>query len=110
PAPPATPRRGERLSPERLLAFAVQGEAVASGSTHADNVAPSLLGGLVLVLGGGQARAGRVAGAAGRGAARGAGAGARGRALRARPPARARRHPRGAAHLVAHGRPTRLRR
>lgn len=50
----------EPLSPERLLAFAVQGEAVASGSTHADNVAPSLLGGLVLVLGGDDPRAVRV--------------------------------------------------
>lgn len=40
----------EPLAHEKLLGFAVQGEAVASGSTHADNVAPSLLGGLVLVL------------------------------------------------------------
>lgn len=34
-----------------LLKFAMQGEAVASGSLHADNVAPSLLGGLVLTVG-----------------------------------------------------------
>ncbi|MFK7888865.1 MAG: homoserine kinase [Gammaproteobacteria bacterium] len=31
-----------------LLTFALQGEAIASGAVHADNVAPSLLGGLVL--------------------------------------------------------------
>lgn len=31
-----------------LLDFALQGEAIASGAVHADNVAPSLLGGLVL--------------------------------------------------------------
>lgn len=34
-----------------LLQFAMQGEAVASGSRHADNVAPSLYGGLVLTVG-----------------------------------------------------------
>ena len=34
-----------------LLKFAMQGEAVASGSLHADNVAPSLYGGLVLTVG-----------------------------------------------------------
>ncbi len=39
------------LAPLRLLQFALQGEAVASGSMHADNVAPSLYGGLVLTLG-----------------------------------------------------------
>lgn len=32
-----------------LFRYAVQGEAVASGALHGDNVAPSLLGGLVLV-------------------------------------------------------------
>lgn len=31
-----------------LLPFALEGEAIASGAIHADNVAPSLLGGLVL--------------------------------------------------------------
>ena len=34
-----------------LLKFAMQGEAVASGSLHADNIAPSLYGGLVLTVG-----------------------------------------------------------
>jgi homoserine kinase len=34
-----------------LLQFAVQGEAVASGSVHVDNIAPSLYGGLVLTVG-----------------------------------------------------------
>jgi homoserine kinase len=34
-----------------LLECALQGEAVASGSRHADNVAPSLCGGLVLTVG-----------------------------------------------------------
>lgn len=36
------------LEPEALLAFALEGERFASGSVHADNVAPSLLGGIVL--------------------------------------------------------------
>ena len=34
-----------------LLKHALQGEAVASGSLHADNVAPALFGGLVLTVG-----------------------------------------------------------
>lgn len=34
-----------------LLRFAMQGEAVASGSVHVDNIAPSLYGGLVLTVG-----------------------------------------------------------
>jgi len=34
-----------------LLKFAMAGEAVASGSRHADNIAPSLFGGLVLTVG-----------------------------------------------------------
>ncbi len=34
-----------------LLKFAMQGEAVASGSVHADNISPSLFGGLVLTVG-----------------------------------------------------------
>jgi homoserine kinase len=34
-----------------LLPHAIAGEAVASGARHADNVAPSLLGGLVLTVG-----------------------------------------------------------
>jgi homoserine kinase len=35
----------------QLLQFAMQGEAVASGSLHVDNIAPSLFGGLVLTVG-----------------------------------------------------------
>lgn len=35
----------------RLLKFAMQGEAVASGAVHVDNIAPSLFGGLVLTVG-----------------------------------------------------------
>ena len=34
-----------------LLKFAMHGEAVASGSMHVDNIAPSLFGGLVLTVG-----------------------------------------------------------
>lgn len=34
-----------------LLQFAMQGEAVASGSLHVDNISPSLFGGLVLTVG-----------------------------------------------------------
>jgi len=34
-----------------LLKFAMHGEAVASGSVHVDNIAPSLFGGLVLTVG-----------------------------------------------------------
>lgn len=34
-----------------LLKFAMRGEAVASGSIHVDNIAPSLFGGLVLTVG-----------------------------------------------------------
>lgn len=41
----------EALPREALLPHAVAGETVASGSPHADNVAPSLLGGLVLTVG-----------------------------------------------------------
>ncbi len=37
------------LEKKALLRFALEGEAIASGSKHADNVAPSLLGGIVLV-------------------------------------------------------------
>jgi homoserine kinase len=39
------------LSRLELLKHAIQGEAVASGSLHADNIAPSLFGGLVLTVG-----------------------------------------------------------
>jgi homoserine kinase len=37
------------LQKRELLQFAVQGEQVASGALHADNVAPSLLGGIVFI-------------------------------------------------------------
>jgi homoserine kinase len=40
------------LSRAELLSHAIEGEAVASGSRHADNVAASLFGGLVLTVGG----------------------------------------------------------
>jgi len=40
-----------KLSRLELLRFAMQGEAVASGSVHVDNIAPSLFGGLVLTVG-----------------------------------------------------------
>lgn len=37
------------LTREQLLPFAIEGERVACGNAHADNVAPALLGGLVLI-------------------------------------------------------------
>lgn len=37
------------LSPYELLPFALEGEVIASGSIHADNVAPSLYGGFTLI-------------------------------------------------------------
>lgn len=40
---------GNPLSREALLHFAVEGEQIADGAFHADNVAPSLLGGIILV-------------------------------------------------------------
>jgi homoserine kinase len=40
---------GRPLSREQLLPLAMEGERLACGNAHADNVAPSLLGGLVLV-------------------------------------------------------------
>lgn len=40
---------GNPFSDLELLKFGMAGEAVASGSEHADNVAPSLLGGFVLI-------------------------------------------------------------
>ncbi len=39
-----------RLSREELLKYALAGEEVASGSAHADNIAPCLFGGLTLVI------------------------------------------------------------
>ncbi len=40
---------GNPFSREELLPFAMAGEEIATGAAHADNVAPCLLGGLVLV-------------------------------------------------------------
>ncbi len=40
---------GKPLPDEALLRFAIAGEELACGSAHADNVAPALLGGFVLV-------------------------------------------------------------
>ncbi len=40
---------GEPLTDKDLLPFAMEGEFLACGSAHADNVAPALLGGFVLV-------------------------------------------------------------
>lgn len=40
---------GNPLSREELLPFAMEGERIASGSAHADNVGPSLLGGFVVI-------------------------------------------------------------
>ena len=40
---------GSPLKQQELLPFAMEGERIACGSAHADNVAPSLLGGFVLV-------------------------------------------------------------
>ena len=37
------------LSKRELLPFAVQGEQIADGAYHADNVAPSLLGGIIMI-------------------------------------------------------------
>jgi len=39
----------EPLSRKELVPFAMQGEKIASGSAHADNVAPVILGGFVLI-------------------------------------------------------------
>ncbi|APG59305.1 homoserine kinase [Christiangramia salexigens] len=40
---------GEPYSANELIAFAMEGEVLASGNAHADNVAPALLGGFSLV-------------------------------------------------------------
>ncbi len=40
---------GEPFNKTQLVEFAMQGEALASGSAHADNVAPALFGGFTLV-------------------------------------------------------------
>ena len=40
---------GLNLSPYQMLPFAIEGEVIASGSIHADNVAPALYGGFTLI-------------------------------------------------------------
>lgn len=40
---------GNKLSRQQLIPFAMEGERIACGSAHADNVAPSMLGGITLV-------------------------------------------------------------
>lgn len=42
---------GTGLSARELLPFAIEGEKIASGAVHVDNLAPSLLGGFILVRG-----------------------------------------------------------
>src|SRR5690606_18363567 len=42
---------GNPLTREALLPFAMEAERIACGSAHADNVAPALLGGFVLIRG-----------------------------------------------------------
>jgi len=42
---------GNPLSKQELVPFALEGERAACGSAHADNVAPALLGGFVLIRG-----------------------------------------------------------
>lgn len=39
----------EQFPPAKLIEFAIEGERLASGSRHADNVAPCIIGGFVLV-------------------------------------------------------------
>ncbi|MSP84210.1 MAG: homoserine kinase [Flavobacteriaceae bacterium] len=40
---------GKPFTQKELVSFAMKGEAIASGSEHADNVAPAILGGITLV-------------------------------------------------------------
>lgn len=40
---------GNQLTKKELIPFAMQAEKIACGAAHADNVAPSILGGLVLI-------------------------------------------------------------
>ncbi|MCX6149882.1 MAG: homoserine kinase [Ignavibacteriales bacterium] len=42
---------GTGLSNKELLPFAIEGEKIASGAVHADNVAPCLFGGFILIRG-----------------------------------------------------------
>ena len=40
---------GQPFSRQELIRFAMEGERIASGTAHADNAAPSMLGGIVLI-------------------------------------------------------------
>jgi len=40
---------GEPFTPKQLVRFAMEGERLASGAAHADNVAPAIMGGFTLV-------------------------------------------------------------
>ena len=42
---------GRPFSGERLVEFAMMGEALIGGTSHADNVGPAVLGGVVLIRG-----------------------------------------------------------
>lgn len=42
---------GQPFSVPELVSFAIEGEALASGAPHADNVAPALFGGITLIRG-----------------------------------------------------------
>ena len=42
---------GRPLTPEQLVVFAMEGEKLISGTAHADNVAPAVLGGIVFMRG-----------------------------------------------------------
>lgn len=42
---------GHPFTPEELVPFAAEGERIACGTAHFDNVAPAILGGLVLIQG-----------------------------------------------------------
>ena len=41
--------KGTSFTPQELVSFAMEGEVLASGSRHADNLAPCIYGGLVLI-------------------------------------------------------------
>ncbi len=42
---------GNPFETDALIPYAMEGEKIASGSTHADNIAPALLGGITLIRG-----------------------------------------------------------
>ncbi len=42
---------GNPFETEALIPYAMEGEKIASGATHADNIAPALLGGITLIRG-----------------------------------------------------------